>query len=136
VASAIPEESRVLEFLRIASERRLAFKATAGLHHPLRAMQRLTYKPDSPTGVMHGFLNVFCAAVLLWHEPDRRQEAAWMLGERDADAITMDEAMTWHNSGVTLTAQQIEVAREQFCISFGSCSFTEPIEDLRNLGWL
>ncbi|HEY2001645.1 MAG TPA: hypothetical protein VGG80_04970, partial [Acidobacteriaceae bacterium] len=108
VASAIPEESRVLEFLRIASERRLAFKATAGLHHPLRAMQRLTYKPDSPTGVMHGFLNVFCAAVLLWHEPDRRQEAAWMLGERDADAITMDEAMTWHNSGVTLTAQQIE----------------------------
>jgi hypothetical protein len=136
VASAIPEESRVLEFLRIASERRLAFKATAGLHHPLRAMQRLTYKPDSPTGVMHGFLNVFCAAVLLWHERDRRQEAAWMLGERDADAITMDEAMTWHNSGVTLTAQQIEGAREQFCISFGSCSFTEPIEDLRNLGWL
>jgi hypothetical protein len=136
VASAIPEESRVLEFLRIASERRLAFKATAGLHHPLRAMQRLTYKPDSPTGVMHGFLNVFCAAVLLWHEPDRRQEAAWMLGERDADAITMDEAMTWHNSGVTLTTQQIEGAREQFCISFGSCSFTEPIEDLRNLGWL
>ena len=136
VVSAIPEESRVLEFLRIASERRLAFKATAGLHHPLRATQSLTYKPDSPTGVMHGFLNVFCAAVLLWHEQDHRQEAAWMLGERDADAITMDEAMTWHNSGVTLTAQQIEEAREQFCISFGSCSFTEPIEDLRNLGWL
>jgi hypothetical protein len=136
VASAIPEESRVLEFLRIASERRLAFKATAGLHHPLRAMQRLTYKPESPTGVMHGFLNVFCAAALLWHERDRRQEAAWMLDERDADAITMDEVMTWHNSGVTLTVEQIRAARERFCISFGSCSFTEPIEDLRKLGWL
>jgi hypothetical protein len=136
VPSAIPEESRVLEFLRIASERRLAFKATAGLHHPLRGMQRLTYKPDSPTAVMHGFLNVFCAAVLLWHEPDRRQEAAWMLGERDADAITMGEAMTWHNSGVTLTAEQIKEARTQFCIAFGSCSFTEPIDDLRKLGWL
>ena len=73
VASAIPEESRVLEFLRIASERRLAFKATAGLHHPLRAMQRLTYKPDSPQAVMHGFLNVFCAAALLWHEPGQRR---------------------------------------------------------------
>jgi hypothetical protein len=136
VASAIPEESRMLEFLRIASERRLAFKATAGLHHPLRAMQRLTYKPDSAQAVMHGFLNVFCAAVLLWHEPDLRQEAAWMLGERDADAITMDEAMTWHNSGVTLTAEQIREARERFCKSFGSCSFVEPIEDLRKLGWL
>ncbi len=133
---AIPPESQVLEFLRIASERRLAFKATAGLHHPLRAMQRLTYKPDSPQAVMHGFLNVFCAAVLLWHEPGLRQEAAWMLGERDADAITMDEAMTWHNSGVTLTAEQIREARERFAISFGSCSFTEPIEDLRKLGWL
>jgi hypothetical protein len=136
VATAIPEESRVLEFLRIASERRLAFKATAGLHHPLRAMQRLTYKPDSPTGVMHGFLNVFCAATLLWHEPGQRQEAAWLLGERDADAITMDEAMTFHNSGVTLTAEQIHAARKQFCIGFGSCSFTEPLDDLRKLGWL
>jgi hypothetical protein len=136
VPSAIPEESRVLEFLRIASERRIAFKATAGLHHPLRAMQRLTYKPDSPQGVMHGFLNLFCAAALLWHEPEQRQEAAWMLSERDADAITMDEAMTWHNSGVMLTAQQIHEARERFCIGFGSCSFTEPVEDLRKLGWL
>jgi hypothetical protein len=136
VPSAIPEESRVLEFLRIASERRLAFKATAGLHHPLRVMQRLTYKPDSPQAVMHGFLNVFCAAALLWHEPGQRQEAAWMLSERDADAITMDEAMTWHNSGVTLTAEQIRAARERFCIGFGSCSFTEPIDDLRKLGWL
>jgi hypothetical protein len=136
VPSAIPEESRVLEFLRIASERRLAFKATAGLHHPLRAMQRLTYKPDSPQAAMHGFLNVFCAAALLWHEPGQRQEAAWMLSERDADAITMDEAMTWHNSGVTLTAEQIHEAREKFCIGFGSCSFTEPVEDLRKLGWL
>jgi hypothetical protein len=133
---AIPEESRVLEFLRIGSERRIAFKATAGLHHPLRSMERLTYKPDSPQAVMHGFLNVFCAAALLWHEPEQRQEAAWMLSERDADAITMDEAMTWHNSGVMLTAEQIHEARERFCIGFGSCSFTEPIEDLRKLGWL
>lgn len=134
---AIPEESRVLEFLRLASERRVAFKATAGLHHPLRGIERLTYEPDSPQAVMHGFLNVFCAAALLWHEPERRQEAAWMLGERDADAITMDEmTMTWHNSGVTLTEPEIRAAREQFAIGFGSCSFLEPVEDLRKLGWL
>lgn len=137
VPTAIPEEPRVLEFLRLASERRVAFKATAGLHHPLRAMQRLTYAPDSPEAVMHGFLNVFGAAALLWHEPERRQEAAWMLSEHAADAITMDEmTMTWHNSGVTLTVEQIQKAREQFAISFGSCSFMEPIEDLRTLGWL
>ena len=137
VESAIPEESRVLEFLRLASERQIAFKATAGLHHCLRSMQHLTYKEGSPQAMMHGFLNLFCAAVLLWHERERRQEAAWMLSERDADAITMDEmTMTWHNSGVTFAAEQIAEARERFCISFGSCSFTEPVEDLRALGWL
>ena len=137
VPEAIPEESRVLEFLRLARERRIAFKATAGLHHPLRAMQPLTYKADSPRAMMHGFLNVFGAAALLWHEPERRQEAAWMLSEHDADAITMDEmTMTWHNSGVTLSADQIEEARSQFATGFGSCSFLEPVEDLRALGWL
>ena len=136
-AAAIPDEGSVLQFLRIASERRVAFKATAGLHHPLRGMQRLTYKEDSPTSMMHGFLNVFGAAVLLWHEPALRQEAAWMLAERKADAITIeDETMTWHNSGVVLTAQQIREAREQFSIGFGSCSFTEPLTDLKALGWL
>lgn len=135
--SAIPEETRVLEFLRIARLRRLAFKATAGLHHPIRGQQRLTYREDSPSAVMHGFLNVFCAASLLWHEPDRSQEAAWMLSEREPEAITMDrDTMTWHNSGITLTAAQIQQARQHFCISFGSCSFAEPVEDLRTLGWL
>ena len=60
-----------------------------------------------------------------------------MLGERDADAITMDEmTMTWHNSSVTLTEHEIREARERFAIGFGSCSFLEPIEDLRKLGWL
>ncbi len=135
--AAIPPEGSVLQFLRLASERRLAFKATAGLHHPLRAMQRLTYKEDSPSAVMHGFLNVFAAAALLWHEPKMGQEAAWMLAERDPYAITMDgDMMTWHNSSVTLTTQQIREARERFCISFGSCSFLEPVADLRTLGWL
>jgi hypothetical protein len=134
---AIPAEGSVLEFLRLATERRLAFKATAGLHHPLRAMQRLTYREDSPTAVMHGFVNVFAAATLLWHEPKMSQEAAWMLAERDPEAITIaGDTMTWQNSSVTLTAEQIRQARERFAISFGSCSFTEPVADLRALGWL
>ncbi len=137
VPQAIPESARVLGFLRTASERRLPFKATAGLHHPLRGSQRLTYKPDSASATMHGFLNVFCAAALLWHEPKQAQEAAWLLDERDPDTITMsDNEITWHNSGVVLSAEQIRRARQEFAISFGSCSFTEPIEDLRTLGWL
>lgn len=135
--AAIPPEGSVLQFLRLARERRLVFKATAGLHHPLRATQRLTYQEDSPRAVMHGFVNVFAAAALLFNEPKQSQEAAWILAERDADAITMDgDMMTWQNSSVTLSTQQIREARERFSISFGSCSFVEPIADLRALGWL
>jgi hypothetical protein len=33
-----------------------------------------------------------------------------------------------------LSADQIEDARDGFAVSFGSCSFDEPIEDLRSLG--
>ncbi len=135
--AAIPPEGSVLEFLRLASERRLAFKATAGLHHPLRSVQRLTYAPDSPTAMMHGFVNVFAAATLLWHEPKMSQEAAWILAERDPDAVSVEgERMTWHNSSISLSAEQIRMAREHFAISFGSCSFLEPTADLRALRWL
>lgn len=135
--SAIAPEGSVLQFLRLARQRQLAFKATAGLHHPLRSMQRLTYREDSASAVMHGFVNLFAAATLLWHEPKMSQEAAWILAERDADAITMDgDMITWQNSSVSLTAQQIREARERFAISFGSCSFVEPIADLKALGWL
>jgi hypothetical protein len=60
-----------------------------------------------------------------------------MLAEQDPDAITMDEmTMSWHNSGVSLTAEEIAAARSEFAISFGSCSFREPAADLEAMGWL
>ena len=57
--------AQLLRFLRACTEAGVPFKATAGLHHPLRAEYRLTYAPDSPRGTMFGFLNVFLAAAFL-----------------------------------------------------------------------
>src|ERR1035437_1192601 len=45
-----------------------------------------------------------------------------------------DRAAAWHVH--VLTTEQLREAREQFAISFGSCSFEEPIHDLHQLGWL
>jgi len=45
-----------------------------------------------------------------------------------------DEAITFN--GNPLTSQEIASVRKEFAISFGSCSFEEPIEDLTNLDWL
>ena len=60
-----PSSSKVAEFMVQCHSHGVAFKATAGLHHPVRAEHALTYEPNSACGVMHGFLNVFLGAALL-----------------------------------------------------------------------
>ena len=57
---AFPEASFIAGFLKAcAAARTPPFKATAGLHHPLRCHRPLTYSADGPSGWMFGFLNVF-----------------------------------------------------------------------------
>ena len=117
-ADAYPTAEELASFLCRAAAARVAFKATAGLHHPL------------PAPPMHGFVNLFLAASLAWHggaEADVRAT----LGER---AFAFGEDAEW--SGRRLSAAQIRTARAEFAISFGSCSFEEPVEDLKRLGWL
>jgi len=125
---AFPAIDNVAEFLRACKAAGVAFKATAGLHHPLRCVKPLTYEPNAPTGTMHGFLNVFLAAAMLDH-------ADGILAERDPRAFTFDdEKATWR--GHSVTTAELATMRREFAISFGSCSFEEPINDLKELGWL
>ena len=133
-ADKFPDPERVIEFVKLCADAKVPFKATAGLHHPLRSAHRLTYEPDSPSGWMHGFLNVFLAAAFLRAGMEPRV-AAELLEERSAEAIrwTSDE-VTWRDH--RLPDAEIAAARQFFCISFGSCSFMDPIDDLRSLGLL
>ena len=83
---------------------------------------------------MHGFVNVFLAAALLWHGGSEAAAIA-ALEEQSPGAFHFDDSFAaWH--GQRLTTAQIREARERFAISFGSCSFEEPISDLQHLGWL
>jgi hypothetical protein len=109
----------------------VAFKATAGLHHPVRAPQALTYAADSPRAVTHGFLNVFLAAAFAWHG-DRDLEP--VLAETDPAAFRFDDRAHWRDR--SLDAAQVRDARREFAHSFGSCSFDEPVRDLEALGLL
>lgn len=128
---AIPDPERLADFLIAAAARRMPFKATAGLHHPVRSMRPLTYAPDSPRAEMHGFLNVFTAAAFAWHGADRSLLLDVLL-EQEAAAFEFGEkALQWR--GHSLAAGQIAAARRDFAHSFGSCSFEEPISDLREL---
>lgn len=133
-ADAIPPSERLALFLVEAAARRLPFKATAGLHHPIRSLQPLTYAADAPQAVMHGFVNVFTAAVFAWrHAP--REMLLDIINDVDPHAFKFEEQeLTWRGRG--LATAQIEEARRDFAHSFGSCSFEEPLADLRELGWL
>lgn len=133
-AEAIPETSRVARFLDVCNKNRVAFKATAGLHHPLRGEHPFTYQPRSAHGMMHGFLNLFLAAILIF-TGGSESDAAQLLVEDSAGAFRFDdEAIRWRQCRITL--QQIRDARERFAISFGSCSFDEPVRELAAMGLL
>jgi len=131
---AIPESETLADFLCLAAARRLPFKATAGLHHPIRSLHRLTYAADSPVAVMHGFLNVFTAAAFAWHGAGRKTVLA-VVNEEDAGAFEfLDDGLGWCDQ--RLSTAQVREARRDFAHSFGSCSFEEPVADLRELGFL
>lgn len=128
----IPPLEQVAQFMLACAERRIPFKATAGLHHPWRQSFPLTYEPQAPCAVMHGFLNVFLAACRTWNETVSLEALMKML---QADSL---HPICFRDEGVfgpdwQLTVAQITEARQTFATAFGSCSFTEPIHDLIDL---
>jgi hypothetical protein len=134
VADAFPSSQTVATILKALADRRTPFKATAGLHHPIRSHHPFTDAPDSPAGLMHGFLNLACAATLLYFGGEIKQ-AICILDEQDPAAWTItSDAITWRN--LRWSTEQLRSVRKNFLTSFGSCSFTHPIHDLETLGWL
>ncbi len=134
VAEAFPRASDTAKALQVLAARGIPFKATAGLHHPIRSRHRFTYEPDSPAGMMHGFVNLLCAAMLVYFGGDV-SDAERLLKEEGKDSWEIsDGAIGW--GSLRWTADQVREVRQKFMTSFGSCSFEEPIRDLEALGWL
>jgi hypothetical protein len=139
-ADLIPPTQAVAQVLFGCARAGVRMKATAGLHHPIRAPHRLTYADDSPTAVMHGFVNLFVAAAIArelvlhgYPDPEAQATIAAVLDESDPNGFEWDDdAVTWREHRVD--AGELTAMRQQAARSFGSCSFEEPIEDLRQLG--
>lgn len=132
-ADAFPSSDALARFLLACARRELPFKATAGLHHPLRGTYRLTYEPGPPHGTMFGFLNVFLAAALA-RQGGSGPDVVALLEERDPHAFTAGrDGISWR--GHAFTAAGLGALRED-AVSFGSCSFREPTDELRSLAWL
>ncbi|MFQ5568180.1 MAG: hypothetical protein ACE5G0_00810 [Rhodothermales bacterium] len=105
------------------------FKATAGLHHPVRCYH------ESVRAHMYGFFNLFGGAVLAaTHHFDEATLRTLLLDDNAAHFHFHDDAFVWNGYSASLNA--IRRVRTEYAISFGSCSFDEPREDLRALGLL
>jgi len=125
---SIPPANAIIDFIAACRREGVSFKATAGLHHPIRGSYRLTYEPDSPIATMYGFLNVFVASALIYSGADTETAIA-ALEESDLGAFTFeDDAIVWRDRRIT--TEQIEASRQELGNTFGSCSFREPVDEL------
>lgn len=131
----IPAPADLARFLHACHHADVPFKATAGLHHPVRAEQNLTYDANPPRGVMHGFLNLFVAAALVRVAHLDEPETVRLLEETDPGSFVLtDTDAGWRDHTINLL--ELSRVREAFATSYGSCSFDEPVDDLRALGLL
>jgi len=133
-ADAFPRTRSVVRFMRACLDAGVPFKATAGLHHPLTGTYALTYAPDSPRGPMFGFLNAFLAAAFLGVGISN-EDAARILDERDPSAFALTgRGVEWR--GHHVDAAQLAAIHAGVFGSFGSCSFREPVDELRSMALL
>jgi hypothetical protein len=129
-----PTAEQIARFIVRCAETGVPFKATAGLHHPVRCVRPLTYAPDAPTGKMHGFLNVFMAAAFALSRMPQA-ELVELLQEESPEIFRFDASgASWREHRVEQTT--LLECRGSLGMSFGSCSFDEPIDDLHAINLL
>lgn len=127
--SDVPSTEHVAALITACYRAGVAFKATAGLQSPIR------HYDDGLDTEMHGFLNLFAAAVLAAEHRLPAEHVETILREDIANNFRFEkEGLSWRNLNVSLDG--IRHAREHLALSFGSCSYEDPIDNLRDLDLL
>jgi hypothetical protein len=110
----VPTVEQVALVLVSCRQAGVAMKAAAGLEHPLRR------------GEDHGFLNLVCAAALADQGNADVNEVSEVLAAESANELPLAD----------LSADDVRSCRRRLFKTIGMCSWREPIEGLRELGWL
>jgi hypothetical protein len=120
---SVPSVEQVALAIAACREARCVLKATAGLHHPIRR------------GSEHGFLNLLAAAAFAYAHGAAAAQLEPVLAEEDPEAFSVTRSGIAVHGRLAAPAE-IATARERLFAGFGSCSWREPVEDLRRLGLL
>ncbi len=128
-ASSFPTPEEIALAIKTCKEYDVPMKCTAGLHYPI------SHYDDSVKTKMCGFLNVFGAAIIEHcHNTTEEVIEAIIRDENPADFTFTENSFKWKN--LLILASEVELARKELMNSFGSCSFDEPIENLKNMNLL
>ena len=126
-ADMFPEPSFVSNAILSCIKNEVPMKFTAGLHHPVRHFN------DSVNTKMYGFFNIFIGGMLAQKfNLNFNQLVEILTDEDEANFIFNEDEFRWKN--YKIKNEEIEQYRSKNFISYGSCSFDEPREDLTNLG--
>jgi hypothetical protein len=119
-ADLFPTADELAAFIDACAGRSLPFKATAGLHHAVR------YRDPATGFEHHGFLNLVVAVgrAVDGGEPDDL-----------AGALRIDDGEALAGEAAAMPADTAEQAR-RLLVAYGSCSTSEPLDDLAALGLL
>ena len=145
VKEAFPSVEQVAAMIQTCALIGIPMKCTAGLHHPIR------HFADEYDAFMHGFINIFGAGVFTsnFPEPQNSQEKfrmfimlSHLISEQKSDNFDFGNGkMVWkvgddRGAIFEFSNENIANCRKKGIISYGSCSFQEPINDLKQLGWM
>ena len=125
-AGMFPSTEKVAFVLAASRDRNLPIKFTAGLHHPVRM-----YRDEVKTQ-MHGFLNIFMSGMLAYSQNLSIKGIEEILSDENPNSFSVSkkDCMGWQDLSVTV--KEIKELRKSI-LSFGSCSFDEPREELLEL---
>ncbi|MDX1672391.1 MAG: hypothetical protein R3211_08610 [Balneolaceae bacterium] len=125
-AAHFPTPEQVAVAINRARDNDLLLKCTAGLHHPVR------FYSGEVEAKMHGFLNVFGGGMLSHlHRFDDRLLVDILSDEEAGNFNFSANSFRWKDYELHL--RDIAKLRDTSMLSFGSCSFEEPVEDLKAL---
>jgi hypothetical protein len=117
-AGAFPSSGAVASFIEACVRLDVPFKATAGLHQPLRHW-------DAEIGAFHhGFLNLLAATALA----ARGAPPGQLVG-----SLEIEGPDAWRE--LAISTAELKTARRWFR-AFGTCSIEEPLEGLAAIGLL
>ena len=124
-----PDAENIGKAIIACRDANVSMKFTAGLHHPIRHYSKAVKTK------MYGFFNIFVGGMIAHKFNLENGELTKILLDENPKNFIFDiDGLHW--KAYSISNAEVQHYRKKSFISYGSCSFNEPIEDLKKLGLL